>query len=181
VNNDIVERLKIQAAEIANDGHCGCGNTMLDAAAEISQLRESRTNAGSEAIAFLVDGRIEQGLFFDRKSAENMAEANCGNVKDLFTAPPSTAQAVREFAEKVLRVADAERLRIAQRYQRHIDDDMAPMGGNLDWAELKGAVHVVREIRDLLETLPADGQAQSSQSSKLIANPYPEIFDEGCP
>lgn len=38
-----------------------------------------------EAKAYLVDGRIEQGLFFDKTSAISMANANCGEFKSLHT------------------------------------------------------------------------------------------------
>jgi hypothetical protein len=41
----------------------------------------------AEPVAFLVDGRIEQGLFFDKQSAEIMAEANCGTVIPLVAQP----------------------------------------------------------------------------------------------
>lgn len=36
---DIVDQLKLQAEEIAEEGHAGWGNTMILAAAEIERLR----------------------------------------------------------------------------------------------------------------------------------------------
>ena len=47
--------------------------------------------AGQVATAYMVDGRIEQGLFFDRTAAERMAAMNAGEVVPLFRSP---AQAV---------------------------------------------------------------------------------------
>lgn len=38
-----------------------------------------------EPKAYLVDGRIEQGMFFDKTSAISMANANCGEFKSLHT------------------------------------------------------------------------------------------------
>lgn len=40
-------------------------------------------HAARQPIAYLVDGRIEQGLTFDRAAAETMAYANCGDVVPL--------------------------------------------------------------------------------------------------
>lgn len=39
--------------------------------------------ASGPTAAYLVDGRVEQGLFFDKESAEKMAEVNCGTVVEL--------------------------------------------------------------------------------------------------
>jgi hypothetical protein len=36
-----------------------------------------------DTVAYLVDGNIEQGLFFDKTAAETMAFMNCGVVKPL--------------------------------------------------------------------------------------------------
>jgi hypothetical protein len=36
-----------------------------------------------EVVAWLVDGRLEQGLFFDKASAEIMSDMNCGTVRPL--------------------------------------------------------------------------------------------------
>lgn len=46
---------------------------------------------GQEPAGYMVDGRIEQGLFFDKTSAEAMAAMNAGDVVPLFRSP---AQAV---------------------------------------------------------------------------------------
>jgi hypothetical protein len=40
-----------------------------------------------EVAAYMVDGRTEQGLFFDKPSAENMAFTNAGTVVPLYRAP----------------------------------------------------------------------------------------------
>lgn len=37
----------------------------------------------SGVVAWLVDGRLEQGLFFDKASAEIMSDMNCGTVRPL--------------------------------------------------------------------------------------------------
>lgn len=68
---------------------------------ECDGLAISRTTAGAilahvfptgqAASAYMVDGRIEQGLFFDRNAADNMAAMNAGEVVPLFRSP---AQAV---------------------------------------------------------------------------------------
>ena len=53
----------------------------------------------------------------------------------------------QEVRDNVIAVADAERLRIANLYQRKIDDDTSDMTSNSDWVRLKGAVSVVQAIR----------------------------------
>lgn len=68
---------------------------------ECNGLTISRTTAkailahvfptGQVATAYMVDGRVEQGLFFDRAAAETMAAMNAGEVVPLFRSP---AQAV---------------------------------------------------------------------------------------
>jgi hypothetical protein len=61
---------------------------MLNLAADQAITNAPTIEADSgEAVAYLVDGRLEQGLLFDKESATNMAEANCGEVKPLFTSP----------------------------------------------------------------------------------------------
>lgn len=47
------------------------------------EVTRSLLSATSQPVAWFVDGRVEQGLFFNRDSAEAMAEANCGIVKPL--------------------------------------------------------------------------------------------------
>jgi|GEM_PF-1654776 len=46
---------------------------------------------GQTPVAYMVDGRVEQGLFFDRTAAENMAAMNAGEAVPLFR---ESAQAV---------------------------------------------------------------------------------------
>lgn len=53
--------------------------------------------SASDVRAYMVDGRVEQGLFFDKDAAENMALANCGTVIPLIASPaaqPSADQPV---------------------------------------------------------------------------------------
>lgn len=40
-------------------------------------------DSSPEVVAWLVDGRIEQGLTFDKMAATIMADANCGTVRPL--------------------------------------------------------------------------------------------------
>jgi hypothetical protein len=58
-------------------------------AGDVNHLRTLMNLAVDTAIgepkAYLVDGRIEQGLFFDKTSAISMANANCGEFKSLHT------------------------------------------------------------------------------------------------
>lgn len=72
------------------------GFVVLPAAAEEASPAKPDNAPHSEPRAYLVDGNVEQGLFFDRPSAEIMAEANCGTVMDLYTEPPSPAPAMAE-------------------------------------------------------------------------------------
>lgn len=55
-----------------------------------------------EAVAYMVDARTEQGLFFDKESAEIMAEITCNEVKPLYTSPhkqaiPNIQECVNRF------------------------------------------------------------------------------------
>jgi hypothetical protein len=52
---------------------------------------------GMEPVAYLIDGRVEQGLSFDKEAADNMAMANAGTVRPLYTHPapkPADSQLV---------------------------------------------------------------------------------------
>lgn len=57
---------------------------------------------GQVATAYMVDGRVEQGLFFDRAAAETMAAMNAGEVVPLFRSPAQAVDlgAVREAVRK---------------------------------------------------------------------------------
>ena len=51
-----------------------------------------------EPVAWMVTGRVEQGLTFDREAADNMAQANGGEVVPLYAAPqPVTEDPLREI------------------------------------------------------------------------------------
>lgn len=65
----------------------------------VRALLAAQPSAERAVVAYLVDGRIEQGLTFEREAAETMAEANCGNVVPLCrcTCQPS-AEAIRREA-----------------------------------------------------------------------------------
>lgn len=73
---------------------------------KFAQLRAQRSNA--EPVAWLVDGRIEQGLFFDKQAAEVMADANCGVVVPLYT-PSAIEAAVNAKLEEAALIAEAYR------------------------------------------------------------------------
>lgn len=72
----------------AVEGECdGLVISMETAAAILAHV----SPAAYTPAAYMVDGRIEQGLFFDRAAAETMAAMNAGEVVPLFRSP---AQAV---------------------------------------------------------------------------------------
>jgi hypothetical protein len=52
-----------------------------------------------EPVAYLIDGRVEQGLSFDRAAAETMAAANCGTVVPLSRS--ALAAAVKQRAKEI--------------------------------------------------------------------------------
>jgi hypothetical protein len=59
-------------------------NALLNAAREIERLTAALSQtAGVEVVAYLIDGRVEQGLAFDKQAAEDMAFANAGTVVPL--------------------------------------------------------------------------------------------------
>jgi hypothetical protein len=60
-----------------------------------------KANAATHPVGYLVDGRVEQGLFFDKASADAMAEVNCGTVVPLGRIPISTAQPECQYAKDV--------------------------------------------------------------------------------
>jgi activator of 2-hydroxyglutaryl-CoA dehydratase len=53
---DITETLKNQATEIAEEGHAGWGNTMLNAALEIDRLRNELSVAEKQLDQIRMDG-----------------------------------------------------------------------------------------------------------------------------
>lgn len=55
---------------------------------------------GHAPAAYMVDGRLEQGLFFDKAAAENMAAMNAGDVVPLFR-PTAQAVDLSEFRDAV--------------------------------------------------------------------------------
>lgn len=56
---------------------------------------------GHAPAAYMVDGRLEQGLFFDKAAAENMAAMNAGDVVPLFR-PTAQAVDLGEFRPAVI-------------------------------------------------------------------------------
>lgn len=68
----------------AVEGECdGLVISMETAAAILAHV----SPAAYTPAAYMVDGRIEQGLFFDRAAAETMAAMNAGEVVPLFRSP----------------------------------------------------------------------------------------------
>lgn len=61
-----------------------------------------------EPVAYLVDGRIEQGLSFDKSAADVMAFANCGTVVPLIRADATPAP-VAASAVELLRAVEEDR------------------------------------------------------------------------
>ncbi|MDC7800251.1 hypothetical protein PQS91_10370 [Stenotrophomonas geniculata] len=98
----------------AVEGECdGLVISMETAAAILAHV----SPAAYTPAAYMVDGRIEQGLFFDRAAAETMAAMNAGEVVPLFRSP---AQAV-----------DLEQFR--QPVQDWLDDAQASMEEHGDY------------------------------------------------
>jgi hypothetical protein len=58
-----------------------------------SLSKQPPASAGEGVVAYLIDGRMEQGIAFDRKDAEVMADANCGTVVPLYTSQTAATQA----------------------------------------------------------------------------------------
>lgn len=83
VGEEPVARL-IEAVEGECDGLAISADTAASILAHVFPL-------GQTPAAYMVDGRIEQGLFFDRTAAGAMATMNAGDVVPLFRSP---AQAV---------------------------------------------------------------------------------------
>ena len=52
----------------------------------------------TKVLAYLVDGRVEQGLFFDKESADTMAFANAGSVVPLVA--QTTTTLLERFKER---------------------------------------------------------------------------------
>lgn len=69
---------------------------------------------GRVAAAYMVDGRIEQGLFFDRAAAETMAAMNAGEVVPLFRSPAQAVDlgqfrdVVADWRDRCCRAADKD-------------------------------------------------------------------------
>lgn len=71
---------------------CGFGIADTDYGTQSQFLSFAKALQGDvgEPAAWLVDGNVEQLLFWTKEDAENAAEINCGAVKPLFTSPPNT-------------------------------------------------------------------------------------------
>jgi len=97
------------------------------------------------AVAYMVDGNVEQGLFFDKTAAENMAFANCGTVRPLVFADSTPAtQGIdaspkgdvnEQFgsAEGLGSPKGGSEARDAARYRWLRDPDNYPQLGHICW------------------------------------------------
>lgn len=91
-------------------------------------------------VAWMVAGRLEQGLSFDKRAAETMAFANCGEVVPLYASPqPSAAIDLLQQAADVIR--EQQQCIIAGRHAGNlhahaadvlalIDGQASPKGGS---------------------------------------------------
>ncbi|GEM_PF-5837653 len=80
--------------------------------------------AASPVVAYMIDGRVEQGLTFDKAAAESMANMNCGTVRPLV------------FADNTPAAPGIDLPAMPMTTDREPDDSM-PDGyfeSNLDWA-----------------------------------------------
>lgn len=68
---------------------------------------------------------------------------------------------------RAIEIADAERLRIAELYQKRIDTDCSEMNGNLDFARLEGAVDVVQALRRAASQPHPTGDTQQEAVSRV--------------
>ncbi|TDB28432.1 hypothetical protein ATCM_12650 [Stenotrophomonas sp. ATCM1_4] len=85
VDGDAIERL-----QDAIEGECeGLGVSKETAAAILAYVYPAV--ATSPVVAYMVDGRLEQGLTFDKSAAENMAMFNAGTVRPLAFADSTPA------------------------------------------------------------------------------------------
>lgn len=72
-------------------------HNLPDAKQKLEALDEAisalSAKAQGQTVAYLVDGRVEKGLTFDKAAAETMALANCGSVRALGVIDPAEEQA----------------------------------------------------------------------------------------
>lgn len=68
---------------------------------------------------------------------------------------------------RAIEIADAERLRIAELYQKRIDTDCSEMNGNMDFARLEGAVDVVQALRRAASQPHPTGDTQQEAVSRV--------------
>lgn len=108
--------------------------------------------SGAQAVAYLVDGRQEQGLFFDKEAAEVMADANCGNVVDLFPAPPSA-----------IAIETSAKLQAAE-----VCQDYATAAIAHDFTIAADSWWAIR--KEILATIPQDGITELEKFGMLVAN-----------